>query len=497
MTLVKYTWWVGLVALLLLSCESREQREERLAKTYCSSCHLFPKPGLLDKATWQAKVLPQMAFRMGIDASLLWEIPQADMPFVMASLPDRPMVSKEEWESIQNYFLRLAPDSLSIPSWSAQPLHQFEPVRVTLPQNRFPMLSLLHVDSASKTFFTSSRHNWLHQYNYQFQAVDSVPLRSPASAVLHAATQPVRILQMGIMDPNDQPKGSLVIRSGAGLQVQIDSLKRPVDVQETDLNRDGREDLIICAFGNYTGNLLAFENLGNGHYQQHVLSTLPGARKTEVRDFNNDGLPDVLAMITQGDEQITLFLNAGNFRFKQQTLLRFPAVYGSSYFETTDFNHDGHFDILYTNGDNADYSIALKPYHGVRIFLNDGRNQFKESWFFAMYGCSWAVARDFDRDGDVDVAAISFFPDFENTPENSFVYLENQNGTMLPFTTPLAAQGRWLLMETLDWDNDGFTDLMLGALNFNNGVPPPLVEKWKADPVSILLLKNKAKTILP
>ncbi len=497
MTLIKHHGWVGLAALLLLSCESTEQREERLAKTYCSSCHLFPEPALLDKATWQAKVLPQMAFRMGVDATLLWEIPQTDMPFVMASLPDKPMVSKEEWERIQNYFLRLAPDSLSIPSSATQPLHQFEPVRVTLPHNRFPMLSMLRADSSTKTFFTSNRHSWLHRFNYQFQAVDSVPLGSPASSILLSATQPVRILQMGIMDPNDQPKGSLVIKNAAGMQLQIDSLKRPVDVQEADLNRDNLPDLIISAFGNYTGNLLAFENQGNGRYKQHILTTLPGARKTEVRDFNNDGLPDVLAMITQGDEQITLFINAGNFRFKQQTLLRFPAVYGSSYFESTDFNHDGYFDLLYTNGDNADYSITLKPYHGVRLFLNDGKNQFKESWFFPMPGSSWAVARDFDKDGDVDVAAISFFPDFENSPENSFVYLENQNGSMQPFTTPLAAQGRWLLMETLDCDGDGYTDVMLGALNFNNGVPEQLVDKWEADPVCVLLLKNKPKATLP
>ena len=41
-----------------------------------------------------------------------------------------------------------------------------------------------------------------------------------------------------------------------------------------------------------------------------------------------------------------------------------------------DFNKDGLKDIIYTCGDNADYSMVLKPYHGVYIFLNEGESRF-------------------------------------------------------------------------------------------------------------------------
>ena len=41
-----------------------------------------------------------------------------------------------------------------------------------------------------------------------------------------------------------------------------------------------------------------------------------------------------------------------------------------------------------------------------------------------------ARAMDFDEDGDLDVAAISFFPDFEKYPERSFIYFENHQGKM-------------------------------------------------------------------
>ncbi len=35
------------------------------------------------------------------------------------------------------------------------------------------------------------------------------------------------------------------------------------------------------------------------------------------------------------------------------------------------------------------------------------------------------MARDFDGDGDLDLAVIAFFADYPKQPEEGFVYLEN------------------------------------------------------------------------
>ena len=133
---------------------------------------------------------------------------------------------------------------------------------------------------------------------------------------------------------------------------------------------------------------------------ENILSNVPGARKVEIGDFNKDGKPDIMVLMNPGWEEVDLY-NQGKGKFKEKKLLRFPPVFGVSYFELADFNKDGYPDILLTNGDNWDYSRINKNYHGVRIYLNDGKYNFKEHWFFPLYGASKAIARDFDNDGDI------------------------------------------------------------------------------------------------
>jgi hypothetical protein len=477
---------IVIVFTLTVSCTTKEQKQELLAQQYCGTCHSLPDPSLLDKSSWR-DVMPQMAVRMGITIGPLMSLSEADYPYVIATLPQHPIISEADFEAISSYYEREAPDSLTLlPDFETKELSQFEVTALKLLEQR-PTISMLRADTVSKQLWVSNRSLMLYKYSFDFKRIDSMKLSSPASSIVFGDSQLITL--MGIMDPNDQPKGSVTTLRK---EIVIDSIKRPVDLQREDLDNDGKEDLVVCAFGNYGGQLVAYQN-GNGTYTKHLIAALPGARRTLVKDFNNDGLKDILVLFSQGDEKISLYTNAGSFRFRETTLLKFPAVYGSSYFDVVDFNKDGHWDIVYTNGDNADYSKILKPYHGVRVYLNDGTNHFKESWFQNLYGCSMAVARDFDKDGDIDIATISFFPDFKKHPERTFVYFENNNGAMEPYTTRLAEAGRWLLIEPADLDGDGYTDLLLGALDFDTGIPKNINKQWDENPVDILVLKNRGK----
>jgi hypothetical protein len=172
---------------------------------------------------------------------------------------------------------------------------------------------------------------------------------------------------------------------------------------------------------------------------------------------------DILVLFAQGNERLTLYQNNGNLNFSEHTIIQFPAVYGSSYFEIVDFNEDGNPDIVYCNGDNGDFSNITKPYHAIRIFENDGSGNVQEVWTYPMPGAWKTVSKDFDHDGDFDIAAISLFPDNSG---QSFVYLKN-NGNYKFEPGQISADGKWMEIEAFDKDDDGDLDLVLGAFNLD------------------------------
>jgi hypothetical protein len=231
------------------------------------------------------------------------------------------------------------------------------------------------------------------------------------------------VLESGILDPNDEPKGSLIeLPSG---KVLIDSLYRPVFVRQVDFDRDGRTEFLICEYGNNRGRLALYREDG-GKYVRQVLDATPGAIRFEIHDLTGDGHPDIVALFAQGDERIVLFENDGTGNFpRQRVLARFPPVYGSMHFVMHDFTGDGKLDILYVNGDNFDYSRVLKPYHGVHILENDGQNNFVERYVYPLYGAAQAVVADFDHDGDPDILAVSNFADLRRHPERGITCYEN------------------------------------------------------------------------
>jgi hypothetical protein len=424
-------------------------------------------------------------------------VPAEDKTIVYDILPDEGIVSEEEWNLIQQYYLSNAPDSLSLPSTEKLAIAPFKVTEIILPALEFPLVTLIKNDSVRKQFYIGNRANKLYRFNYSLQLEDSVALTSPPSAMLlNASGEDHLISLMGIMDPNDRSKGEIgtaTFRDRGSFKSIVDSLRRPVHFQWVDLNADGRNEFVVAEFGNYIGALTVYSPGPDDLYVRQVLDYSPGARRVVIRDINNDNHPDIIALTSQGDERIILFENKGNLSFDQKVLLRFPPVFGSSDFEIADFNNDGKFDILVANGDNADFSATLKPYHGVRIFLNDGNLAFREDRFFPMYGAFQAIPYDFDSDGDLDVAALAFFPDFKNSKDRGFLYFENNGKTFTSKLIPESINARWLVMDLADINQDGRMDLIVGALDFPSGAPPENYEFWRNKRTGLMILTNETR----
>lgn len=507
---------VAIVVFTTSFCFEKEQKAERLNKPsisldslsegralalkYCQNCHLFPEPALLDTKTWVEGVLPNMGWRLGIrkgddNPYLGLSTEEANNLRQQAIYPETAVLSLEAWEKIVAYYEKEAPTA-PLPQPTHAPIAPQMPLfsarYVTLNDKPVPKTTLVKFDERTSLLYVGDAQNELYVADSNFQLKAIWTIESPATDIDFPANKPPRLLTIGDFNPSDQKTGRLISLDTLISSANIDSLPRPVQFATADLNMDGKEDMVICGFGNHSGKLFWYDD-AETHQKENIISPLPGARKAVVGDFNQDKKPDLMVLMAQAYEQVVIYYNQGKGKFKEKVVLRFPPVYGVSYFELVDFNKDGFQDILLTNGDNWDYSSVSKNYHGVRIYLNDGHDNFKQAWFYPMYGASKAVARDFDNDGDLDIAAISFYADLDQ-PEQGFVYFSNKgNLTFDAFSTPEAAAGKWLTMEAADLDHDGDTDIVLGSYFHTVGELTQLVFKGTTSFPQLLVLKNEKK----
>jgi hypothetical protein len=377
---------------------------------------------------------------------------------------------------------------------------------VAAPSNASPPANtFVKIDQQNRLIYAANRFDsavYVYNSNVNLlskQNVHGVLIDMDFNPSLQQAGERKGVLtKIGIMDPNDFKTGSAETfeMDGTGKihsQLQLfDTLQRPVQVVATDLDRNGATDYVVCAFGNKMGSFYWMRNLGNNRFESKPLKDLPGAIKCYVDDYNSDGWADIMVLFGQAEEGIYLFLNKGDGQFEEKQILRFPPVYGSSYFELQDMNGDGKKDIIYTCGDNADYSSkVLKNYHGVYVFLNEGNFAYREMYFFPLNGAYKAIARDYDRDGDMDIAAISFFPDKMHQPQEAFVYLENTGQwNFKPATISGYNQGNWITMDAGDVDQDGDEDIVIGSLFLPYQTSGK--EQQFADKPLFLLLRNNA-----
>lgn len=484
--------------------DQRVKEGEALSKTLCGSCHLWPAPEILDRDTWLSGPLPWMMGIVGLSPESLPRGLEGELIRKSGAVLTNSPVSKEEFGKIIAYYLRNAPAKLDGSNHHPAPLtlKQFKP-RILSCKAKDPLATMVQFDSEAKRIFAGDGNSsslaligkdGAVQQRLSLPSTPVAMQMTPAGAFLACA---------GSFSPSEQAKGAVVfapmVDGKFGLsRAVLSSLKRPVSIALGDLNGDGKQDMAVCMFGWYSGSLSWFENRAEGSWIEHELLAKPGALRAEIRDLNNDGHPDVAALIAQRSEQMMFFYNDGKGRFTEKAVFQQQPAFGYSYFEFADMNGDGKIDIITANGDNGDYLSPPKPYHGIRICLNLGNDRFEEHFIHPLPGATKAIARDFDGDGDLDIACIAYYPDYRGAPNDGFVYLENQGGLKFQASTfPESDAGRWLVMDAGDIDGDGDEDLILGAARKGPVreayVPGDLAKKWSESGAVMMLLENIGK----
>ena len=484
-----YSLTAFVLILLMGSCnkEKPKSKEAQLYSKYCASCHLPPKIDALPKNVWKEYVLPAMMERMEVEG-LYQDNNVAEYGF-------RPKITLKEWAQLETYIVSNAPEYLeAIPMPQTDTLVQFKTKTYSLDDENGAMVTYLEfLDKDNEVYYGDLSGN-LGVFNFSEEKSTAI-YQGKSPVTWYSKKDSLEIIsEVGIIRPSELVKGKMIGKVGEDTLSMNHDFHRPVHTLLEDLNNDGVHELIVSEFGNETGQLSLMVKNKSGGYDKKTLLNLPGAIKTVIKDMNQDGKKDIVALMTQSRESITVFYQTENLDFEAENILGFSPVFGTSWFEFVDYNGDGLEDIITVQGDNADISYVHKPYHGMRIYLNNGNSTYSEAFFYPLHGATRILSRDFDQDGDLDFALISTFPNYQEFPELTFVYLENKDSDSFEFTTNILqdpSMARWFLMDASDIDNDGDEDIVLSSLTLGfTPVPKVLTERWKNDNVDIMVLEN-------
>ncbi len=149
--------------------------------------------------------------------------------------------------------------------------------------------------------------------------------------------------------------GSGIFLAQTTLSVSPGGNPQPVRVLVTDLNKDGRKDIITINRG--SNSVSVFTNDGAGSF---VISTNyeTGTKPTDFmfRDLDADGFTD-LVVANSGSGTFTVFMNTGHGAFAEGETVAAGA--NSSSVAGSNFNGDGLTDLAVVNTDDTNVSVFL------------------------------------------------------------------------------------------------------------------------------------------
>ena len=187
----------------------------------------------------------------------------------------------------------------------------------------------------------------------------------------------------------------------------------PISVTATDLNGDGKLDLVVA--NNQDNSISILLGNGDGTFVTHVDYSVPSPTVAIVSDFNHDGKLDVAASTGGG---FSVWLGNGDGTLQTRADFRLQDQSAASSLAAADFNHDGNQDLLAVSGSSV----------GISIFLGAGDGTFA---FKAAYpAASGAViAADVNGDGKIDLAIVGTSSLSHNPSFGFAVLLGNGDGT--------------------------------------------------------------------
>ncbi|MCA9509330.1 MAG: VCBS repeat-containing protein [Myxococcales bacterium] len=467
---------------------------EQVAERYCQSCHLLPVPGQLPRETWPFAI-DWMGNYLGY--------PKLGGPFerlvAKRLIPDAPLVSTAEMTRLGRYFIEgaLPAAALTPPRAPAPPLEGWTASELAGAGERGAVVTLLWVDEANgRLWVGSANDDMLRVFDRDRKLLVALEMGGDP---IHIEPRPrgVRVALAGdfVRDARQGKVVDVALDERAGTvahRVVLEGLHRTIETHTRDVDGDGEDDLVVVGFGDGVGSGYGKVSIYWSEREEQVLLDRAGGLGAAIVDIDGDGALDVLVLATQGSNELVAHLNRGHRTFERRVLLQRDVSFGFNEMHVLDFDGDGRLDVVTTNGNNMEMpDPPLRPYHGVRVFRGDGALGFEEALFHPLYGALTSVVRDLDGDGDLDIAATGFYPDWRAAEPETFQIVENrgraagaEGGAERYLLAPRSLRGeawnRWMRVAAGDLDGDGRVELFLGAGNVpGGGLHPSRPRQWE------------------
>jgi FG-GAP-like repeat len=478
------------------------ERGQLLAAKWCGTCHLAPDPSDLPRERWHF-IIKWMGNYLGYPND------DKDLQHIVyrSLVASQPAITFEEFRAIETYFVTKAPEQI-VPAFDRdQP-----PATTTLfTPEQWPgyeqakTISLVKVDDSRRRLylgsaedsllcmFSSTGHRMARINCSQNQAIKVRPTAEGFDLVL--------IGSIGI----DNQQGTVHKISGTGTipgplrsERIVEGFFRTSGADWGDLDGDGYEDLVMAGFGDDMFGALSWFSLKPGQpANRHDLRLGSGTIDAVIDDVDHDGDQDILAIIAQGNQDMWWFENEGRGEFHPRMLWKERPSMGYNGFQWIDFNGDGKKDVIAVSGNNMEmFDPPLKSLHGVYVYLQTAPMQFTKTYFLRMDGATKVIAADFDGDGDMDIAAISAYPDWRaKRPVTFALFTKEGHGKFTPSTIPADVSGQFITMDAGDLDGDGDIDIVLGGAGWPPLLPEPLLSSVKEKLVhvpAVIVLRNQS-----
>jgi len=156
----------------------------------------------------------------------------------------------------------------------------------------------------------------------------------------------------------------------------------------SDINNDGKFDIIIGTSLNSDAYLDIFLNNGDGSFSPLLDKSVTCSQNMILSDVNHDGKGDIIAIC--GGNSFIIIMNLGDGLFSPQNIYRVGVAIPNLI--TADINDDGKIDIIFPSSNS------------VRIFVNTGSGTFHdEISCFTGSKVSYVTSGDVNNDTKVDL----------------------------------------------------------------------------------------------